>query len=102
MAIRTLDTATLDRAAQDYAAWFVQDAGKFNRDWVMQQFYNFTFKDEFEYLGAAIKQHLGPVPLADFEARLNVLLTEHPRSDEVFHRLLEEKRPVGYTPKVEG
>lgn len=97
--MRTLtdDTkATLDGAAKDYAAWFLADKGRFDRDWVMKQFYNFTFKDEFEYLVAALKRHLGADPLADFEARVAKL---EPRTDAVFAELLEQKRPAGYTPR---
>ncbi|QEX18491.1 hypothetical protein FRZ44_37980 [Hypericibacter terrae] len=99
MAIRELDTETLARAAKDYAAWFLRDEGRMNRDWVMLQFYNFTYKDEFDFLAAEIRQHLGPAALADFDDRIAKLRADHPRSDEVFHRLLEEKRPAGYMPK---
>lgn len=95
MAIRELDTYTLSNAAKDYAAWFIADKGKYDRAWVMQQFYNFTFKDEFEFLVEEVKTHLGPVALADFEGRVSQL---EPRSDEVFFDLLEQKRPVGYEP----
>jgi len=102
--MRTLtdDTkATLDGAAKYYAGLFVADhqGGKFTRDWVLKQFYNFTFKDEFAYMVAAMKQHLGPAALADFEARVAEL---PPREDAVFAELLEQKRPAGYTPRKEG
>ena len=94
--VRELDTETLERAAKDYAIWFIKDEGKFDRAWVAKQFYNFTYKDEFLYMVNAIKNHLGPSAIADLDARL----AEFPvRSDEVFHQLLELKRPRGYTPK---
>ncbi len=94
--MRPLDTDTLDLAAKQYAAWYVADIAPFDRAFVMQEFYNFTFKDEFGYLVGKIRSHLGPDPAADFDLAVSAL---EPRSDEVFHALLEEKRPVGYAPK---
>lgn len=93
---RPLDTFTLDNAAKQYAAWFMADAGKFDRAWVMKQFYNFTFKDEFEFIRDKVRGMLAGDPLAAFEAELAKL---DPRSDAVFAALLEQKRPAGYTPK---
>lgn len=87
---------TLDGAADYYAATFMANQGRFNRDWVMTQFYNFTYKDEFEYLVKAVTANLGETPRADFEKRLSTLPV---REDAVFAALLEEKWPAGYTPK---
>lgn len=96
--VRPLDTLTLDNAAKQYAAWFIADAAPFNRDWIMQQFYNFTYKDEFEHLVKGAREQMGPAALADFDARVAKL---EPRSTAVFHRLLAEKRPAGYRPEEE-
>ena len=99
MEIRQLDTKTLDGAAQYYAARFIEDKAvmnggklKFDRPWVMKQLYNFTYKDEFEYIVARMKEEMGAKPLAAFEAELAKL---PPRTDEVFHRLLAEKLGIG-------
>lgn len=69
---------------------------RFSREWIMLQFYNFTFKDEFDFIVQDFKRHLGSAALSDFQARLSQLPS---RSDETFARLLEEKQPAGYTPK---
>lgn len=69
---------------------------QFSRDWIMLQFHNFTFKDEFEFIVARFRALLGPEPLAEFERRLAEF---PPRSDEAFARLLDEKCPAGYQPK---
>lgn len=89
---------TLDGAAKYYASVFVADNqdGKFTRKWVMTQFYNFYYKDEFEYLVEAVKGHLGGDALADFEARVAKL---PPREDAVFAEYLERYKPAGYTPR---
>ena len=74
---RTLDTVTLDAAAKHLAVEFIRPdvkharvEGKFTggRAYVMQDFYNFTFKDEFEYLLNAIRGQLGPDALVEFDA----------------------------------
>lgn len=111
---RELKTKTLDEAAKYYAGLFLADkqdgpvvtrtqftAGRkegmpvsvrqFSRAWVMLQFFNFTFKDEFEYIVAAVRQHLGTKPLADFDAELARF---PPRTDEMFQRMLAETGKV--------
>ncbi len=55
---RQFDTATLDGAAKHYAGLFLNDSGELNAAWVMGQFYNFTFKDEFAYLVAAMQDRV--------------------------------------------
>jgi hypothetical protein len=89
---RELDTATLDGAARHYAGLFVQDRKPHDRDWVMQEFFRFTFKDEFEYLIEAAKGEPGPAALKDFEARAEKVLT--PRDDTIFVGLLADKLAV--------
>lgn len=68
----------------------------FSRDWIMLQFFNFTYKDEFEFIVQDFKARLGAADLADFVARLSQF---PPRSDDVFMKLLDEKRPAGYQAK---
>lgn len=69
---------------------------QFSRDWIMLQFHNFTYKDEFDHIVGRFRSLLGAEALADFEARLAQF---PPRSDEAFAALLEQKRPAGYQPK---
>lgn len=104
--------AALDGWAADHAKIFAADpAGQVRRDadgtkhiildreWIVQQMYNFTFKDEHDYIVAAFRGHLvdDPVSLAAFDAMAVAKFT--PRSDEVFAALLEEKKPAGYVAK---
>lgn len=112
--LRTLtpDTiAALDWWAADHVKHFVEDRGAvtknpdgtkrivLDRAWIVQQMYNFTFKDEHEYVVAAFRGLLSddPASLAAFDAMAAAKFT--PRSDEVFQQLLEQKRPAGYEPK---
>lgn len=92
---RQIDTATLDGAAGYYASLYMRDAGPFNRAWVMGQFHNFTFKDEFEHLIDGVRGNLGSIPLADFDMRMNKLMKDTPHDDAVFHGLLKSKLAVG-------
>ena len=105
--------AALKGWAKENAALFIQDrvdgqvvqrsrGGKIvdvrrsSRDWIMLQFYNMTFKDEFDFIIQEFKGHLGAAALNDFELRLAKL---EPRTDAVFQQMLDEKRPAGYQPK---
>ena len=45
---RLIDTATLDVAAEYYAGTFMANRAPLDRNWVMGQFHQFDFKDEFE------------------------------------------------------
>lgn len=100
---RQLDEKTLNSAARHYAAEFMRPGpsiphshvpGKWirGREYVMQDFYNFTFKDEFEHLLKAVRKALGSGPLAEFDA----LAAERfaPRSDEILETLLRERLAV--------
>lgn len=118
MTYRTLTPETiaaLDLWAADNARLFKQDppgqvrrdptvpGGKrivLDRDWIVQQMYNFTFKDEHEYIVARFREHLAgdSASLAAFDAMAAAKFT--PRSDEVFRQLLEQKRPAGYVPQA--
>ena len=102
---RPLDTATLDAAARDYAAAFLQrtqwsrdnpEVATFGKDWVIQNLYNADFKDEHEYLVPKVKAYLGPAALEEFEEAAGKVFTK--RHKDVFEQLLAEKlarRPDG-------
>lgn len=90
--MRALDTQTLDNAARYYAGLFIADRGARNRDWVMGQFYNFTFRDEFDFVATSLKNCLSPQGAADFNALAAARFT--PRTDEVFESLLREKLAI--------
>lgn len=91
---RVLDTGTLDRAGQDYASWFMADRLPFDREYVMEQFHNFTFRDEFDHMIAAVQGNLGSKAGKDFTARVKALQADKPRDDAMFHRLLADKLAI--------
>lgn len=113
MRVLTPETITaLDQWAADNAKLFAEDpAGQVHKDadgtkrvildrgWIVQQMFNFTYKDEHEYVVAAFRGLLAddPASLAAFDAMAAAKFS--PRSDAVFAALLEEKRPVGYIPQ---
>lgn len=97
---RQLNTATLDGAARHYAGEWMRPDRKSpsglvyigGPEYVLQDFHNFTFKDEFEYLLGAIKEWLGGRALGLFEKLANEKFP--PRDDAVFHQLLKEKLAI--------
>lgn len=112
---RALDTATLDGAAQFYAAEFMRPTrwspaervtpgwageGKFSRvarggrDYVLQCLYNATFKDEYEYLIAQMKEWMGPKAINEFEKAGNGVF--EPRDDKVFSQMLRERLAIDH------
>jgi hypothetical protein len=89
---RVIETKTLDNAALYYAGCFLQNRGRFNRDWVVGQMYSFTYRDEFDHIVAAVKNNLAGQAKADFNsAGLNRF---EPRTDEVFEAMLREKLAI--------
>ena len=99
--MRTLDTKTLDAAAKYFAVEFDKPdvphrrtEGKFigGRALVKQDFFNFTYKDEFEYMLKAIRGRFGADALKEF----NEMAAEHftPRSDEVLAKELSDRLAV--------
>lgn len=73
---RSLDTATLDQAAQDYAGQFLlpsvfnpanQKSARAGRAWVLQSMENFHYEDEFKYIHERIGDYLGPKALKDYQ-----------------------------------
>ncbi len=97
---RHLEYPTLDGAARHYAAeWMRPDrrtpSGKRwlgGQAYVLQDFHNFTFKDEYEYVLDGMRGWLGSRAIAEFEAAGK----EHfsPRDDTVFAALLREKLAI--------
>ncbi len=98
---RNLNTATLDMAAKDWAGHLLlpnqfskthPDVAIGGREWVLQNFYNIHYKDEFAYLMTAIKGHMGPATIADFDKEAAERFT--PRDDAIFAGLLAEKLAI--------
>lgn len=98
---RTLDTATLDGAARYFAAEFLRPDRPHPRDkarfsggpsFVMQNFYNFEFKDEFDYMLQRAHEYMGSKAKAEFDALAKKTFT--PREDSVFENLLTEKLAI--------
>lgn len=96
--MRTLDTKTLDAAALHYAVEFMKPDVKSlsgrrfvgGASYVMQDFYNFDFKDEFEYLLEGIRGNLGANQLA----RFNRMADFDPRHQDDFEAILAEKLAI--------
>lgn len=97
---RQLDTATLDKAALQYAAEFMQPdrpsattEGVFvgGRGWVVSNLHNATFKDEYDYLLAGMLDNLGPAQAAEL-----ALITDGfaDRTDTVLDEMLRTKLAV--------
>lgn len=98
---RPLDTNTLDNAARDYAGAFLQpsifseanpERAINGREWVMQNFFNASYKDVHEYLLEAIKGYLGPAALAEFEKDAAKRFT--PRDPAVHAKLLADNLAI--------
>ena len=99
--VRKLDTATLDLASKDYAANFLLPSVFSRRnlkvairgkEWVLQNFFNMGFKDEFEYMLPVFKEWLGPSALKEFEAEAAKRFTL--RDDKVFAEFLAKKLAI--------
>ena len=96
---RQIDTATLDEAARHYAGEWMRPDRKSPSGllyiggpaYVLQDFQNFTFKDEFDYLLDGIKQWLGARALGQFEKAAKGFI---PRDDGVFQQLLKERLAI--------
>lgn len=91
---RTLETATLDGAARYYAGLFTLNSGRFDRDWVMGQFHNFDYKDEFGYLVDGMRDELGKNALDVFDIGIKKLMKDKPRSEKVFEKLLADRLAI--------
>ncbi len=98
---RTLNTATLDVAAQAWVGqwylptvWSKSKKGRAigGRDWILQSFFNADFKDEFEYLYPRFLAELGPTAKKDFLAATGDVFT--PRNDADFEAILAKKLAI--------
>ena len=95
---RKLDTTTLDNYGRQFAVWWIQghQSGFPERDraWLKQEFYNFTFKDEFDHLAEAVTKHLVGDDLAAFQEMIADLRAKSPRSDEMFASELADRLAI--------
>lgn len=97
---RHLELPTLEEAARHYAGEWMRPDRKSpsgnvfvgGPSYVLQDFYNFTFKDEFDIILENFRGYLGSKAIAEFEARSKSIFT--PREDEVFDALLKEKLAI--------
>lgn len=97
---RQLDTVTLKQAARDYAGFFLMPntRTRTKKSWatgperIKQDFFDFDFKDEFDYLVAGIREELGKRARSEFDE----LAKKHfkPREDKIFEKLLKEKLAI--------
>jgi hypothetical protein len=95
---RELDQFTLENYGKEFAyAWskgFWPGFPERKRHWLGQEFYKFTFMDEFEYLVGAVSRHLRDDDLREFQKTISYLKTNFPRSDNVFGELLATKLAI--------
>lgn len=95
---RTLDLVTLDGAARHYAAAFLrpdrEHAGVLveGPNFVVNEFYKLTFKDEFDYVLAACREWMSKQAIKQLEQLANGVFK--PRSDATFHKLLADKLAI--------
>ncbi len=98
---RTLNTATLDMAAQAWVGqWYaptvwskiVGDRAIGGRDWVAQSFHNADYMDEFDYLYKRFIVELGPTAKADFLATTGDMFTRRNEAD--FEEVLARKLAI--------
>lgn len=98
--MRTLDTETLDGAAKHLAREWLSDdrrspsGARFigGPSYVLQEFNNFTFKDEHAHLLDAVKGRMGVASLAEFEKRYKDNVK--PRTDDEHVKALREKLAI--------
>lgn len=98
---RTLDIATLDGAARDWAGEYLRNS-RFSRgnpdlavggkEWVLENFRKAGFDDEFEYLIKKFRRQLGPDTIADFDMEVGHRL--EPRDPKHHEQLLAERLAV--------
>ena len=98
--MRQLDTVTLDDKARFWAGeWLRPDIKSPSGlvfvggpSLVLQDLHNTTFKDEFDYMLAAVKEWMGVKALAEFEKAAKAKFG--PRDDKVLAQLLKEKLAI--------
>lgn len=99
---RELDTKTLDNAARDYARNWLMDTVRHpvnpefapiaGKGWVLQSMENFHFEDEFKYVYAGMKEHLGQKAWKEFEDAAGNFFT--PYDDGELAAVLKERLAV--------
>ncbi len=98
---RLLNIATLDAAAEFYAAEFLRPSrfapnnpkfARGGRDYVLQSLFNAHYKDEHAYLIAQMKESMGSKTLVNFEAAAKK--TFSPRDDKVFAAQLKQRLAI--------
>lgn len=98
---RELATDTLDVMASYLASEFMRPDRRNSMlegfweggpEFVLQEMYKFTFKDEFSYLVRMIRENLGPTSRAKFDKAADDRFK--PRSDKLFHELLADKLAI--------
>lgn len=97
---RKLDVATLDGAARHYAGeWLRPDQKSPSGErfvggpaYVLQDLYDFTYKDEFQHVLERVRGWMGAKALADFEASAKARFA--PRDDAVLAHRLRERLAV--------
>lgn len=92
--MRVLDTKTLDQYSQEAAAWWLADKSPWDREFLTKEFYNFTFKDEFDYLVTGVASNLAGPAKKTFDAMIAQLKKKEERKDDVWHKLLADKLAV--------
>lgn len=88
---RPLEIATLEGAAKYYASEFLADRKPRDRAWVVGQFHQFAYKDEFDVLVELIRDEFGKKAVADFETRLGKLPK---RTDEALKHELAVRKAI--------
>lgn len=97
---RDLLTDVLDGRAEHYVARFhMEDRKSATGRWiqgpsyVMQDLYNLTYRDEFDYMLQAVRERMGSASVAKLDALSREALT--PRDDAVLEAELRERLAVG-------
>lgn len=97
--MREIDIKTLTQAARDYAGFFLLPTTESSQhnfltgpERLQQDFYNFTFKDEFEFVVERVREELGASARERFDRMAKMHFT--PRDDKLLEKLLKDKLAV--------
>ncbi len=91
--MRKLDTDTLDMAAHYYAGLYILDRKPWTRGRILQEYFNFLYMDEFDYMVARTLKLLGPSVKSDWKKRSADVFK--PRDEAVFADLLRDNLAIG-------
>ena len=95
---RTIDSTTIGAAAKYYASAFLRPDREVNGQavegpsFVMGQFYNFTYLDEFQECEKAMKEWMSASAIKEFDRLAGNVFK--PRSEADFHALLKSKLAI--------